>query len=100
MKLHIVRIILTLVAILFRFSGLAQVYSQNDFKETAVPHFQSNEWFRLDTSSKNFFSVSIIDGHLQITAYKPSAINEYSLANGKLLAINGGEWGGGLYYSP
>jgi hypothetical protein len=48
---------------------------------------------------KHFF-VNLINGRLQVTRQVSSSAKIYPLAGGSLVALNVGEWGGGLYFKP
>lgn len=92
--------ILTLVFIFLSFNCIGQTCSKNDFSPYAIPKVRSGSWYRLNTSNNKSFSVSITAGKLQIVEDKQTSAVEYPFANGKLLAFDYGEWGGGLYYKP
>lgn len=46
------------------------------------------------------FVVDMVDGRLHITRQVSSSVKTYPVAGGSLIALNVGEWGGGLYYKP
>jgi len=93
------KILLTLIAICLCFTGIGQTYSKGDFAPYPIPIPNSEAWYKLDTS-KASFAVSINGGQLLITKDQKLSGKEYTLAEGKLLALDLGEWGGGLYYRP
>jgi hypothetical protein len=90
---------LTLFIISLCLNCAAQTYSLNDFMLYQIPIVHSKEWIKLNNSLKSF-AVSVVDGKLHITAYQEITSKEYSIVGGKLLALDRGEWGGGLYYRP
>lgn len=81
-------------------SGSAQTFSTKDFKKIPLPILESKELYKLNNRSDQAFEVAIVKGKLQITKYIYSATIAYTLPEGKLLGINQGEFGGGLYYKP
>ncbi|HEY6142658.1 MAG TPA: hypothetical protein VIV55_04410 [Flavobacterium sp.] len=94
------RNIFFLINILFTFSGFCQTnYSIKDFKKSPLPKVLSTEWYAL-CNSENDFSIVAKNDTIQITQSIYSSNFEYNLPEGKLIAINLGEWGGGLYYKP
>ena len=90
--------VLTLCIILFSIDCIAQTYPLSDFSNYATPKAFSDSWLRLDTSKKPF-SVSIVSGQLQISDAINSSFKELPTKNGKILTLDLGEWGGGLYYT-
>lgn len=84
---------------LFCFSG-CRAQTKSDFTDTIPPQQNSKAWFQLNHSEKRF-SVSLVNGKLTIGPRMPyQEIHFYKMPHGRLLGINIGEWGGGLYYLP
>jgi hypothetical protein len=90
---------LTIFNILLCLNCLAQSYSQTDFTLYSIPQFNSVAWYKVDTS-KISFSVSITDNRLQIAKYTEASGKECLFSLGTLVALDVGEWGGGLYFKP
>ncbi|MEX8548015.1 MAG: hypothetical protein V5804_10485 [Mucilaginibacter sp.] len=91
----------TLVIIFFSLNCIGQTYSKNDFYPYPISKVPAKEWEKLDIAKTKSFSVFINAGKLKIVKDKPLPAGiEYAFANGKLLAFDCGEWGGGLYYKP
>lgn len=80
-------------------------YSQNnqyiskDFVETIPPKVESEEWYPLNHSS-NEFGVNIINGKLEIEKTKVSQKCTLKIKDGTLVGIDGGEFGGQLFFEP
>jgi hypothetical protein len=91
-------IFITCFTLLF-FNSAAQNIPLSDFEETTMPAPYTTAWYPLN-ASHNEFDVSITAGQLNVTKSKYSARLEYDLGDGKLYAINQGEFGGALYYKP
>ncbi|RZK24911.1 MAG: hypothetical protein EOO43_06900 [Flavobacterium sp.] len=96
---------ITLISLFLMFSSCreessVQTFPLNDFKQIPVPIINSPEHDSVRARSGSWFSVAIADGKLQIgrDVYEPKL--EYSLPEGKLISIDQGEFGGGLYYKP
>jgi hypothetical protein len=94
------RNILTLAIIFFSLKCIGQTYSQSDFTEYPIPKVNSDAWLKLDTSSKGSFMVLEVNGQLRITKDSTLAGKEYAISGGRLLALDLGEWGGGLFFKP
>ncbi len=77
----------------------AQIYAQHDFSLSDIGHVRSEAWYRLDTSGRSF-AVASVGGRLQISDAHHSSVQQSAVSNGKLLALDCGEWGGGLYFQP
>jgi hypothetical protein len=92
--------ILLFTAVFFGLRCSAQTYSPNDFEQVPVPKPGSPQWYQLDTSRDKAFSVSTIDGKLNIKEFTHTSVKKYSLPNGEFYAIDHGEFGGGLLYNP
>lgn len=94
------RNIIFTINILLTFSSFSQTtYSIKDFKKSTFPKVSSSEWYALCNSDNNF-SIITNDDTLKISKSKFSDNFEYLMPEGKLIAFNMGEWGGGLYYKP
>jgi len=90
--------LLTCIGFFLSFNCIGQIYSEHDFTQYPIPIVNSDAWYKLDTL-KMVFNVSIVEGHLRIEKKDQMlSAKEYSFAQGKLLALDFGEWGGGLYY--
>ncbi|MCD8740663.1 hypothetical protein LT679_08635 [Mucilaginibacter roseus] len=70
------------------------------FKIATPPKVNSKEWYKLCSSADNLFSVSIKGGDLTIERGIQKPQREFAFSNGKLIAVNNGEFGGGLYFKP
>jgi len=81
------------------FKVAAQNIPLSDFEETEIPAPYTTAWYPLN-NSKTSFTVSIINKKLNVSKARRSDRIEYDLKEGKLYAINNGEFGGGLYYKP
>jgi hypothetical protein len=81
-------------------NGYAQTVSTDDFLAVPIPILESKELYALNNRYKEEFAVSIVKGKLQINKAAYTSTIEYALRGGKLLGINQGEFGGGLYYKP
>ncbi|MGQ7944864.1 hypothetical protein [Flavobacterium sp. WC2509] len=91
---------LLIINLLFTFSGFSQTtYEIKDFEKSEIPKVFSTEW-RILNSSNKCFSIIANNDNIQVTKRTYSPILEYLLPEGKLIAIDKGEWGGGLYYKP
>lgn len=90
-----------LILTFFSFQSYSQTngMSINEFAETNPPKVWSKEWQPLN-NSKNTFGVEIKNGKLEIKRVNPTYDSEFDLPNGKLIGINGGEFGGKLSYVP
>lgn len=76
----------------------SQSYSLNDFEECKIPEIKSEEWFDFNRSTDKEFVFSLDSGKIQVSKYKYVPYVEYDIPSGKLIGVNMGEWGGGLYY--
>lgn len=80
-------------------------YSQNDqyipkdFVETIPPKVESDEWYKLN-HSPNEFGVKIINAKLEIEKTKESLKCTFKIKDGTLVGIDGGEFGGQLFFEP
>lgn len=81
-------------------NAIAQTFNINDFKKVPLPIRGSEELYKLNNRPDQAFEVAIVKGELQITKSIYSPTIAYTLPEGKLLGINQGEGGGGLYYKP
>ncbi|MBW4889091.1 hypothetical protein KXQ82_05165 [Mucilaginibacter sp. HMF5004] len=87
--------------ILFRLNSFGQTYSQNDFIQVPIPVNKSTEWYDYNRSVLSFVKVSLQKGKLQLSKDTGNrSYTKYKLPHGELVALNLGEWGGGLYYQP
>jgi hypothetical protein len=77
-----------------------QSIALTDFKIADTPGVNTDAWQRLTNSVVNDFAVSMDGGQLQIRRYKEEDVMELDLPQGRLLGVNYGEFGGGLYYKP
>ncbi|MEO8820097.1 MAG: hypothetical protein ABI374_04585 [Ginsengibacter sp.] len=77
-----------------------QNYSLNDFEESPIPKSGSQEWHSLNNATDREFTFSFDSGLLKISKAVYSSHVEYILKNGKLIGVDMGEFGGGLYYKP
>lgn len=77
-----------------------QNYSLNDFEESPIPKSGSQEWYSLNNSTDKKFTFSFDSGLLKVSKAVDSSQVEYNLKNGKLIGVDMGEFGGGLYYKP
>ncbi|MFL9832049.1 hypothetical protein ACSV4D_13605 [Flavobacterium sp. ARAG 55.4] len=90
-----------LIIFLFSISScFGQNYSLNDFEECKIPEMDSKEWYDFNHSSNKEFIFTLESGKIKISKHKNEASVEYDIPNGKLIGIDMGEFGGGLYYRP
>jgi hypothetical protein len=76
----------------------SQNYTLNDFEECKIPVIGSKEWYDFNNSSDKQFVFTLELGKVKVSKYKYSSSVEFDIPNGKLIGIDRGEWGGGLYY--
>ncbi len=92
---------IALFLITFQFSislCFSQGYSLNDFEECKIPEMYSKEWLDFDQSTDKEFIFSLDSGKIQVSKYNYVSHSDYNVPGGKLVGVNEGEWGGGLYY--
>lgn len=77
-----------------------QNYSLNDFKESSIPDIYSSDWYKLNSATDKEFIFSVYSGKIKIEKFYDNSNFQYQFANGTLIAVNMGEFGGGLYYKP
>jgi hypothetical protein len=77
----------------------ASVTIPDYFVETVPPKAGSDEWFPLNYS-QNEFGVKLVNNTLDIQKVKEVNRTELKIANGTLVGINRGEWGGQLTFKP
>lgn len=77
-----------------------QNYSLSDFEKYEIPKSGSKEWYDFNHSSDKEFVFTLKSGKIQITKYKYIPHTEFDIPDGKLISVNMGEFGGGLYYKP
>ena len=58
----------------------------------------SKEWFDFNQSTDKEFIFSLDSGKIRVSKYRYVSDTEYDIPSGKLIGVNMGEWGGGLYY--
>lgn len=75
-----------------------QNYSLNDFEECKIPDMESKEWYDFNHSSDKEFVFTLESGKIKVSKHKYASSVEYDIPNGKLIGIDMGEFGGGLYY--
>ncbi len=92
--------LLTCLLLFETLSIKAQNIPLADFFERPIPILGSDELYKLNNRTGQEFKVSLANGKLQIEKFVYTSNLEYSLPEGKLLGINQGEFGGGLYYRP
>lgn len=99
-KIEFLKLLLLFILFLTAQSCQPQKLSANNFTETGIPKLRSEELNDLNHRPEEF-SVRLENGELKIESAgrEPETI-EYNLPNGKLLGIDYGEFGGGLYYKP
>ncbi|GAB3909229.1 hypothetical protein [Mucilaginibacter boryungensis] len=78
--------------------GYSQTIPLESFKEVTLPVSGSKEIYALNNKPGQEFAVTLVKGKLMITKATYSPVFEYPLPEGRLLGVNQGEWGGGLYY--
>jgi hypothetical protein len=94
------RIVLTQAMVLFIHACFCQEYSLNDFSERSIASFSATvQSVPAKFKTKNF-SVLNLNDQLKITDFLNTEIKVYPLKSGTLLALDMGEWGGGLFYQP
>mgnify|MGYP003575437454 CR=1 FL=1 len=83
-------------------SARSQTYTPDDFQQMDAPLPMTPEWFKLNGKVDHQIKVSLSNGNVQFSHFEweKDTSNEYTLACGKLIAINQGEFGGGLYFEP
>ena len=92
---------LTILLLLFKITFVfCQNYSLNDFKESSIPDIYSSDWHELNSATDKEFIFSVCSGKIKIEKFYDNSDFQYQFANGTLIAINMGEFGGGLYYKP
>ncbi|MFD1255588.1 hypothetical protein ACFQ3S_02165 [Mucilaginibacter terrae] len=94
-----IKCIVCMVMTFYSLTAAAQTYALADFVKTPLPEVKTKEWYDLNRSGKAY-TVEVENGKLHIGKYIYSSVKEFTLPQGKLLGINRGEWGGGLYYKP
>ncbi len=77
---------------------LAQDYSLKDFIACPIPKRLSKEWYEFNRASDRKFIFSLKNGKIQIDKFKSNSNVIFDIPNGKLIGINKGEWGGGLFF--
>jgi len=77
-----------------------QNYSLNDFEESPIPKPGSSDWLALGNATNKEFTFRLDSGLLKISKSIYTSHVEYNLKNGKLIGVDMGEFGGGLYYKP
>ena len=77
-----------------------QDYSLKDFEECEIPKINSEEWFVFNHLTDKEFVFSLDSGKIQISKSKYVPYTQYDIKSGKLIGVNMGEFGGGLYYKP
>lgn len=93
--------LLFIFIISFKFSlCFSQTYSLNDFEACAIPKSGDKDWFIFNKATDKEFIFSLTLGKLEISKNKYNPYIQYNLPNGKLIGVNMGEFGGGLYYKP
>lgn len=93
----------TILLTIFLFSisfCFSQTYSLSDFEKCEIPKPDSKEWYDFNHASSKEFVFTLNTGKIQITKYKYVPHKEFNIPNGKLISVNMGEFGGGLYYKP
>jgi hypothetical protein len=88
------------VILLLSISCYGQSYSLLDFEECSIPKRDSPDWYKLNHATDKEFYVIVDSGKLVISKSYGNESVEYSLSNGKLIGIDMGEFGGGLYFKP
>ena len=79
---------------------LAQGYSLKDFILSEIPKMNSKEWYELNHSSNKEFVFKLENGKIQVEKYKYLPNVTFDIPSGKLIGVNRGEFGGGLYFKP
>ena len=91
---------LSLSLLLYNCCCSGQAIALTDFKVADTPAINSAGWYRLNNSVGDAFAVSMDGGQLRIRRYKEDDVTGLDLPQGRLLGVNYGEFGGGLYYKP
>lgn len=94
---------ITLFISIFLFSiskCFCQNYSLTDFEKCEIPKIDSKEWYDFNHASSKEFVFTLNSGKIQISKYKYVPYTEFNISDGKLISVNMGEFGGGLYYKP
>jgi len=86
--------------ILFGVNCRAQTYSSGDFVKIPIPVAEGNKWLEYNQSALIPFEVSTVNGQLKISKWKYISTDVYRMPEGMFLAVDEGEFGGGLYYKP
>lgn len=68
-----------------------------DFVQNALPEKNSNANLELNNSKKEF-SVEIVENKLKVDSVRDNTYNQLKFFNGKLVAIDKGEWGGKIEF--
>lgn len=79
--------------------GQTAVTVPKNFIETSPLEVGSDEWHSSNFSQYEF-SVTLLNGNLDIRKVKEANKSELKLSNGTLVGINRGEWGGQLTFKP
>jgi len=92
---------LIILFVLVRFNGFCQTLSQNDFVQIPTPADRSKEWYAFNLSVRTRVEVSLAGIQLQLAkGNRRDVYQTYKLPHGDLVALDQGEFGGGLYYKP
>ncbi|MEL1241099.1 hypothetical protein [Flavobacterium flavipallidum] len=94
------RLILFLLVLNLPLSFLAQNYSLKDFTACEIPKMDSKEWYEFNHASDKEFVFTLNNGKIKVEKYKYSPNVILDIPIGKLIGINKGEFGGGLYFKP
>jgi hypothetical protein len=96
---NILPVLIFLLGIITKGFGQTPVSIPDNFEDTPLPETYSKEWYALNLS-KYRFDVQIVDGKLDITPFKEKPLAQCKVANGTMVGINHGEWGGKLIFLP
>ena len=97
LKMKLIHLLISLIISSFCY---CQNYSLDNFEECKIPEVGSKEWFEFNHSSDKEYIFTLESGKIKISKYEYHAYSEYNIPEGKLITINQGEFGGGLYYKP
>jgi len=96
----ILKTLLVVAFISIKLNCFGQIYSQSDFVQIPTPAPESKEWHEFNLSVRTPIKVLLVKGQLQLSKNPREDYIKYKLPYGELVALDMGEFGGGLYYKP
>ncbi|WP_179412474.1 hypothetical protein HDF19_04430 [Mucilaginibacter sp. E4BP6] len=91
-----------LAFLFFSLSAYSQICPLSDFTKLPPPQSDSKDWRKLNLEAYQRFSVSIVNGKVQVSKVESSSTDttSYNLKRGQLFSYDAGEFGGNLYFLP